>query len=333
MKNPVKDIITQYVSNDYPEEIDRRFRSWLTDPRHADEKDCRLKELWDETQADTIDGMAGSMARMQQLTGMADRRRLKLANRRLQRWRLSAAAAIIIAVAATAGLAISHRTPIEESPDLLQAYIPKAAMQSITLPDGTVATLNANTILLYPESFSGPTRSVYLTGEAIFEVTPDSEHPFIVKTNDLQVTALGTEFNIAAYPEDSTITTTLIKGKVKVDFDNLTRSQILNPADRLAYNPSTRKASFSSGSDIDDATAWRRGEIVMRGLTATEIFNRLSRRYNRTFIYDPTSFSSDRYTLTFAPDASIAEVMDIVAKVMGYISYTIDSDSCCIEVH
>ena len=49
----------------------------------------------------------------------------------------------------------------------------------------------------------------------------DKKHPFIVKANDYQVSALGTEFNVNAYPENSELMATLLEGSVKVEFNNL----------------------------------------------------------------------------------------------------------------
>lgn len=202
-------------------------------------------------------------------------------------------------------------------------------MQTITLPDGTVAMVNANSTLLYPETFSGSERCVFLSGEASFKVAHDAEHPFIVKSSDFQVTALGTEFNVTAYPEEEEITATLVSGRVKVEFDKLSRCENLEPGRQLVYNRSSRKASVVD-ADISDVTAWQRGEIVMRGLTPDEIFTLLGRRFPYTFVYSPHSLKSDRFTLTFDADASLPEVMGIISKVMGDIKYRIEADRCYI---
>jgi transmembrane sensor len=67
---------------------------------------------------------------------------------------------------------------------------------SDTLSDASVVTLNKNSILNYPEKFKGKTRTVVLKGEAFFKITPNKEKPFIVAVNDVQVTVVGTSFNI-----------------------------------------------------------------------------------------------------------------------------------------
>ena len=70
----------------------------------------------------------------------------------------------------------------------------------ITLPDGTTVKLNANTRIEYPQHFSAGTREVRLSGEAFFEVTKDTLHPFRIETINAAVEVLGTSFNVSAYP-------------------------------------------------------------------------------------------------------------------------------------
>lgn len=65
-----------------------------------------------------------------------------------------------------------------------------------TLPDGSVVTLNKASVLSYPEGFDGNIRSVSLEGEAFFKVAPDKSKPFTVKVDEVQVTVVGTSFNI-----------------------------------------------------------------------------------------------------------------------------------------
>ena len=79
--------------------------------------------------------------------------------------------------------------------------VPYGEKYSIVLPDGTKVFLNAGTTLRYPDHFEGGSREVYLNGEAYLEVTKDAEHPFVVKTEEVEVKVLGTVFNVNAYPE------------------------------------------------------------------------------------------------------------------------------------
>ena len=256
MKNYIHDIISRYIKHDYPKEVDQDFRAWLTDEEHTNEKEQTLNELWENTESVTTPDYQHSLERMHELTGIGTRRRIRTLHTRLVAWRV--AAALLIAVSSVAVyLAVQNR----QAPDVLQAYIPTAETRNITLPDGTQVMINSRSTLLYPQRFTGDTRCVYLVGEADFKVKRDERHPFIVKSSDFQITALGTEFNVTAYPEEEEVTATLISGKVLVEYNDQKEQKILEPNEQLAYNKHTRSGSVLR-PDMQDVTAWHRGEIV-----------------------------------------------------------------------
>ena len=262
---------------------------------------------------------------MHELTGIGTRRRIRTLHTRLVAWRV--AAALLIAVSSVAVyLAVQNR----QAPDVLQAYIPTAETRNITLPDGTQVMINSRSTLLYPQRFTGDTRCVYLVGEADFKVKRDERHPFIVKASDFQITALGTEFNVTAYPEEEEVMATLISGKVLVEYNDQKEQKILEPNEQLAYNKRTRSGSVLR-PDMQDVTAWHRGEIVFRSMTMEEIFTRLERKYPYTFVYSFRSLREDRFNLSFGPNASIEEVLDIIARVTGNLEYKIVGDKCYLS--
>ena len=325
MKNYIRDVIDRYINHDYPKEVDQDFRTWLTDEERADEKDHELNQLWEATESATTSGYRHSLERMRELTGIGTRRRIHSLRTHLVVWRV--AAALLIAVSSVSiYLALQNR----QAPDLLQAYIPTAEMRNITLPDGTQVLINSQSTLLYPQQFTGDTRCVYLVGEAGFKVKRDEEHPFIVKSSDFQVTALGTEFNVTAYPDEKEVTATLISGKVLVEYNNQQGQEILKPNEQLVYNKRTRSGNVLH-PDMQDVTAWQRGEIVFRSMTLEEIFTRLEHKYPYTFVYSFRSLKEDRFNLTFGQNASMEEVMDIIARVTGNLDYKIVGDKCYIS--
>jgi len=151
-----------------------------------------------------------------------------------------------------------------------------------------------------------------------------------VKSSDFQVTALGTEFNVTAYPDEDEVTATLISGKVLVEYNGQKNQEVLNPNEQLAYNKRTRSGNVVR-PDMQDITAWQRGEIVFRSMTLEEIFTRLERKYPYTFVYSFRSLKGDRFNLTFGQNASIEEIMDIVARVTGNLNYQIVGDKCYVS--
>jgi len=65
-----------------------------------------------------------------------------------------------------------------------------------TLPEGSVVTLNKGTAIHYRRQFAGASRQVELEGEAFFSVATDKDKPFVVNTNGVSITVLGTSFNV-----------------------------------------------------------------------------------------------------------------------------------------
>ncbi|OYW18031.1 MAG: hypothetical protein B7Z54_06920 [Sphingobacteriales bacterium 12-47-4] len=74
-----------------------------------------------------------------------------------------------------------------------------------TLSDGSIITLNKASSLSYPSKFKGDKRAVALKGEAFFNITPDKEKPFIISVDSIEVTVVGTSFNIKAEKESTEI--------------------------------------------------------------------------------------------------------------------------------
>ena len=197
MKDYIQQLIELFGHNNYSADTHKKVQQWLADEEHVDEKSEALRELWKQAGEQKVpDGMQQSIQRMRQNLGMQSITSRR--NYQLLIWR--AAAILLLAVSSVSIYLMLEKERPEK--DLVECYIPTAEIRELTLPDGTYVMLNSKSILLYPEKFTGETRSVYLIGEANFKVKPDKKHPFIVKANDYQVTALGTEFNVNAYPEN-----------------------------------------------------------------------------------------------------------------------------------
>lgn len=326
MKNYFQKILTLFTGHEYPESTGQEFYRWLVDKEHLSEKDKALQNLWEEAlKQEPAPNIHRSYEQLKKNAGIPSIRK----ERRIRPIHIWQAAAAVLFIVAASSVYLSTIGKDAE-PNLLQQYIPTAEMRTLTLPDGTKVQLNSQSTLLYPQEFTGKDRSVFLIGEANFKVKPDKKHPFIVKSNDFQVTALGTEFNVAAYPENPIVAATLISGSVLVEYNELNSQMILKPNEQLAYNRNNKSHSLSI-PDMDDITAWQRGELVFREMNVQEIINVLERKYNYTFVYSIHELKQDRYSFRFRDKASLNEVMDIVTGVVGNLKYRIDKDICFIN--
>ncbi len=103
------------------------------------------------------------------------------------------------------------------SVDSLEIIAPIGSRAVVQLSDGSVVHLNYGSKIKYPQKFIGDTREILLSGEGYFEVAHNPQKPFVVKTSGVNVKALGTVFNVMAYPGEEKVNTTLVKGKVVVE--------------------------------------------------------------------------------------------------------------------
>lgn len=323
MKNYFQKILTLFAGNRYSESTQQEFYQWLVDEQHDAQKDEALQTLWSEARKQkTSSNIRQSYEHLQKSTGIPSIQR----KRRILPIHLWQTAAAVFFIVASSSIYFSTiGKDVEEN--LIQQYIPIAEIRTLTLPDGSEVLLNSQSTLLYPQNFTGKDRSVFLIGEANFKVKPDKKHPFIVKSSDFQVTALGTEFNVSAYPENAEIAATLISGSVLVEYNDLNSRVILKPNEQLAYNKNTRHCS-QSNPDIKDVTAWQRGELVFREMTVKDIITILERKYPYTFEYQLKKLKEDRYSFRFKDQAPLSEVMDVIVSVAGNMDYKIKEDHC-----
>ncbi|ATL46979.1 hypothetical protein COR50_07150 [Chitinophaga caeni] len=159
------------------------------------------------------------------------------------------------------------------------AFSGTGEIKKIVLPDSSIATLNAESSLKYPETFAD-SRDVYLKGEAFFEVNTNADHPFIVHSDKIQTQVLGTSFNVKSYDEEDP-TVTVLSGKVKVaDNQNTAKSAVLTQGDRLVYALNDGRLNVSNDSLNLAADSWRKGMINMDNLSLAQVAAILERWYD-----------------------------------------------------
>jgi len=326
MENYFKRILELFAKNDVSPDARAAFQRWIIDEKHAVEKDLALNNLWNQLEEGSRTEVTPQMRRSLKLVYRKIRERQGNSQTRILRFWQAAAAILLVALITTLYFTTAE-TPVKD--DLIEQYVPIAGVTRLTLPDGTEVQMNATTTLLYPQQFTGETRSVYLIGEASFRVAHNEAMPFIVKSNDYQVTALGTAFNMRVYPGDPLLSTTLFSGSVEVRYNNLESARILLPSEQFTYNKNTGEESITR-PDLFDVTAWQRGELTFKSATLEEIIAELERKYPVTFVYTANTLKADKYTFRFKSDTPLQLVMEIITEVSGHIKYRIEEDKCYI---
>ena len=94
--------------------------------------------------------------------------------------------------------------------------------------------------------FNGSYRKVELEGEGYFQVARNEEMPFVVSASGVNITVLGTEFNVSNYPENEDVQTTLIKGKVQVTLSENMDGYTLHPGEQVVYNKESGEVTVAN---------------------------------------------------------------------------------------
>lgn len=160
---------------------------------------------------------------------------------------------------------------------------PRGVMYSVVLSDGTRVWLNASSSLRYPTTFTGRVRQVSLSGEAYFEVAQNPSQPFQVTVNGMEVNVLGTHFNIMAYDDESTVTTTLLEGAVKVDY--MLKSATLAPGQQTLLMRGGRDMRVRN-VDVEEAVAWKNGILQFRSEDIRSVMRKVARWYDVDVRYE-----------------------------------------------
>jgi len=153
-----------------------------------------------------------------------------------------------------------------------------------TLPDGTIVTLNEHSSLKYPSAYNKKNRTVFLTGEAFFEVHHDKEKPFIVKAGNASTRVYGTAFSVSAYASSGQLRVGLQRGSIGVIYDTAqtANEKMLVPGELLIYNKEDKTISIENQAP-EKLSAWTTGKLVFFKTPVKDVFSQLKQRYNVHF--------------------------------------------------
>ena len=300
-------------------------------------KTCTQEEIhevekWisnDQTNADWLFGMESVWYLKEELR-YSERKEIEVAYRRfintrqpsgqkqtksLRGWVKYAAAIVIVCLLATNIYQAFRNKPSERITENI-IEVPVGQRVAITLADGTKVWLNSSSILSYPTKFDSNNRNVRLDGEGYFEVTADEEHPFIVNTEILDVKALGTKFNIQAYPDDD-IAVSLIEGQLYVQAG--AQSAMMKTNELVTWSESKGLVHYKN-KKIEHAAQWTTGELMFVDERLADIAKALERHFGVTIIITKPELANETFTCRTHPEPTLEQVLNMLkgTKKLNY---------------
>lgn len=327
----VRKIINYFFHHRFSAEIVDRVHQRLVSPVDKDDKEEALREVWDEIgfPESPSEEVLRAFSKVEQRIGV-EKRTGHVSSFHLPA-RISIAAvwsAVALLLSLSYYMYREARTVQKAMTNMsfVEHYVPDGKRQLVILPDSSKVWLNSGTLLVYPSSFLGDDREVYLAGEGHFDVTKNAKRPFVVKTIALRVQVLGTMFNLSAYPEADKITTTLEEGAVNVLLDHESfcgKSFVLEPNEQLIYVPATGMVEKQTVSACD-YSEWKDGGLLFSNTSFHDIMKTLGRVYNIRIHLQTSAYNENRLTIHFNRNESLENVMMLIKVMIPGLEYQIE---------
>ena len=196
------------------------------------------------------------------------------------------------------------------NPSPAQVYVASADQKmSVTFPDGSVGVLNTNSSFTYPERF-GDERNVVFTGEAYFDIQK-SDKPFIIDVNGVDVTVLGTAFNLIT--TDTEVKLYVDRGLVAFEKEG---DQTKVPAGNEAIFD--RKSATVSIREIpsENIMSWRNGVFEFNGTPLNLALRELGEYYKVDFILSNDELQNCRLSMSFNKEP-LSKVLKTISTALS----------------
>ncbi|MDR1866606.1 MAG: FecR domain-containing protein [Bacteroidales bacterium] len=190
----------------------------------------------------------------------------------------------------------------------------------LMLSDGSKVWLNKATTLRYGDDYGHKKREIALTGEAYFEVARDAGKPFIVKTAQVDVEAVGTQFNVRAYPDEPTVSATLTEGSVKV-FAGAKEILVEQVGQQVRYDK-TGNTIMLKNTNGEQYTAWKDGLMIFDREPIESVFEQMERNFNMVIRLKNRKLADKKITGRFSLNEKPEKILKVLQHSLTFNFYT-----------
>jgi transmembrane sensor len=233
---------------------------------------------------------------------------------KLRPWRWVAAASVLVMVAAAGYYFNSptQQTQLSANQNVAPATPSVDYTRYITLPDGSTVVLHAGSKLEFAPAFTGPTREVFLSGEAYFDIGHNPERPFIIHTGKVKTTVLGTAFNIKA--DEKQVVVSVTRGKVRVENGTQVLA-VLTPNEQVKFDLPEEKTIQQKVNANGIVTDWTKEDMVFKSISFQEIADILSKRYGVNVVINNESLKNCKVVASFSGTEKLEQVASAICGI------------------
>ena len=233
--------------------------------------------------------------------------------------RIVASILVVLTIAGVSVYVVSEAS-LFYRPNWVEVSTEAGQQTKVTLPDGSIVWLNAETIVKYhPDKKE---RKVCLVGEAYFEVTHAVDYPFVVEAGDAKIKVLGTKFDVSYYPASGTTAASLLSGKISLLLDKRNETVDIKPGEKVIYHAG-QQALLKKKAKVQNEILWKEGILYFENELFNELISKLERYYAVKFEYNKDAFENIHYTGTIN-NLNIGNVLEFINLTIP-INYEIDN--------
>ena len=196
-----------------------------------------------------------------------------------------------------------------------ELYIPNGEKAHIIFQDGSEAIINSSSKIKFPKKFGLQKREIELEGEAYFNISHNKYRPFVVKTDQSDITVLGTSFNVSSYSDDDIINVTLDEGIV--EFSTSNNKHRLSPGQQLSFNKSNSEYSVRILKNSENNSLWTSDILYFNDTPMLQVLKVLERKFDTKFDINEKQVLDYSFTLTTNMKSiqSILSEIEMIAPV------------------
>lgn len=202
----------------------------------------------------------------------------------------------------------------------------------LSLSDGTRVWLRKGSSMDYPKDFNGKERrEVRLNGEGYFEVKKDTKWPFVVKSGNIDVTVLGTVFNMISGSEGQNAEVSLVDGMVRVHAASDGGSIVLRPGQKAEVDKAT---GFLQVSEVDTYAdgLWHEHKTPFRNANIHEIATLIETIYNVKVVMHKGFDSDRRYNGVIDEKDSVGSMLTLLQHALPF-KYSVKGNTVHLYPH
>jgi len=230
-------------------------------------------------------------------------------------------------------------------------FTDKGERKFFKLNDGTEVWLNNESRLTISEGYGVKHRKLELIGEGYFAVTKHKHLPLHINAQGAEIQVLGTIFNLRAYPDERSIVTSLIEGKVKLKVvgEMGNKEYLLSPGDKIEVanraSGQDQPISESVNLDLTETVAYKKldvkdqkvpeamwidNKLVFNADSLSDAVKKMERWYNKTIVVQEKALNSQVFTGVFEEE-TCEQVLDLLKETGVVLTYTIKNDTLFIK--